>query len=80
MKGAITPPKTKGLNNMKNRDRQRANRRMRNHLANAGIAANPAAFQHGGTPREELISYHNSERYADPTAYYAVRTIARKSR
>ena len=65
---------------MKNRDRQRANRRMKNHLANAGIADNHAAFQRGGIPKEQLISYHNSERYADPAAYYAVRTIARKSR
>ena len=30
--------------------------------------------------REESISYRNSERYADPTAFYAMRNIVREQR
>ena len=30
--------------------------------------------------REEPISYHNHERYADPTAYHAVKNMARTTK
>ena len=54
---------------MRNREKQRDNRRMKHYLAGQS-----------GPAREETIPYRNSERYSDPTAFYAMQNIVRKQK
>ena len=51
---------------MRNRAKQRELRRAKGNASNTG--------------HEKPISYHNSEKYADPTAYLAVMSIVAKER
>ena len=70
----------------RNREKQKANRKIAQDMRAAGkteqeIARVIAARkQPVPRPREQPISYYNSERYADPTAYFAIRNIVREER
>lgn len=71
---------------MRNRDNQKENRKVAQEMRTAGKTeqeiSQVIAARKQPVPRlrERCISYHNSERYADPTAYYAMQNIVREER